>query len=63
MLKVVDLKGDSELLIKSIKNKWDRLKQQVQVRDKRFYIKPCDIRKIKRSKSLFKQRRMSKDNM
>ena len=50
MLKVVDLKGDSDLLIKNIKNKWDRTKIQSQMRDKRFFVKHCDVKKIKYSK-------------
>jgi len=63
MLKVVDLKGDSDLLIKNIKNKWDRTKIQSQMRDKRFFVKHCDVKKIKYSKSLFKQRKMSAENI
>ena len=63
MLKVVDLKGDSDLLIKNIKNKWDRTKIQSQMRDKRFFFIFCDVKKIKYSKSLFKQRKMSAENI
>ena len=63
MLKVVDLKGDSDLLIKNIKNKWDRTKIQSQMRDKKFFVKHWDGRKIKYSKSLFKQRKMSAENI
>lgn len=56
MIKVV---GDFDSMIKNIKNKWDRTGIQQLMRNGRYFVKRSAVRRMKRSKSLFLQRKWS----